>query len=87
LVPRTQKKIFKKRKKIIARYSPNLYKSVVNFNMIEPFSTSLRCPKVLGQKGSQGPNNEDIEKNNNNSRQVFIQSLNPVFWSLSFQFL
>jgi len=32
-----------------------------NFNMIEPFLISLRCPKVLGQKGSQGPKNEDLK--------------------------
>jgi len=35
--------------------------SVVNFNMIGPLLTSLRCPKVLGQKGSHGSKNE---KNN-----------------------
>jgi len=34
--------------------------SVVNFNMIGPFLTSLRCPK--GQKEFQGPKNEDFEK-------------------------
>jgi len=33
--------------------------SVVNFNKIGLFLTSLRCPKVLGQKG---PKIEDFEK-------------------------
>jgi len=30
--------------------------------MIGPFFTSLRCPKVLKQKGSQGPKNEDFSR-------------------------
>jgi len=30
--------------------------------MIRPFLTSVRCLKGLGQKGSQEPNDEDLEK-------------------------
>jgi len=30
--------------------------------MIGPFFTSICCPKVLKEKGAQGPKNEDFEK-------------------------
>jgi len=36
--------------------------SVIYFNLIGSFLASLGCPKGLGQKGSQGPKNEDFEK-------------------------
>jgi len=35
--------------------------------MIGPFFTSLRCLKVLEEKGSQGPKNEYFEKIKNTS--------------------
>jgi len=35
--------------------------SAPNFKMIRPFLTFLVYFKVLGQKGSQGPKNEDFQ--------------------------
>jgi len=38
--------------------------TLIIFNMIGPFLISLRCPKVLEERGSQGPKNEDFGKKN-----------------------
>jgi len=41
--------------------------------MIRPFLTSVRCLKGLGQKGSQEPNDEDLEKMKKASLGISLQ--------------